>query len=129
VDLSRNEKISILITTHYVEEARKAQVVALMRKGRLLVEQTPKVLMTHFGVNSLEDVFIKVCMVTEGTQASQLPKSFFETIEQKKSQQKGPTPTKLPQKSQMELKLEPTFCKRFQTLSWKNALRLWRQPL
>lgn len=35
--------------------------VALMRNGRILVEQQPKVLMSSYGVQSLEAVLLEVC--------------------------------------------------------------------
>ena len=34
-------KTTILITTHYIEEAKQASVVGLMRSGRLLAEDSP----------------------------------------------------------------------------------------
>ena len=34
-------KTTILITTHYIEEARQASAVGLMRNGRLLAEDAP----------------------------------------------------------------------------------------
>jgi len=53
--------VTILITTHYVEEARHADVVGLMRSGRLLAQGPPDALMRHFGHVTLEDVFLELC--------------------------------------------------------------------
>jgi ABC-type multidrug transport system ATPase subunit len=41
------KKTTILITTHYIEEARQASAVGLMRNGRLLAEDAPDKLVTH----------------------------------------------------------------------------------
>ena len=37
-----------MITTHYIEEARKADRVGLMRNGKLLAEQSPDFLMQRY---------------------------------------------------------------------------------
>lgn len=50
-----------IITTHYIEEARQANVVGLMRNGRLLAESTPDSLMVMYEKSSLEDVFLLLC--------------------------------------------------------------------
>ena len=51
-----------MITTHYIEEARQASVVGLMRNGALLAEENPSKLMETYNLTSLEDVFLKLCM-------------------------------------------------------------------
>ncbi|XP_065916658.1 ABC transporter G family member 20-like isoform X2 [Dysidea avara] len=50
---------TIVITTHYIEEARQANVVGLMRSGRLLAEAKPNDLIRDFNVTTLEDVLLK----------------------------------------------------------------------
>ncbi|KAL1450821.1 hypothetical protein WDU94_003138 [Cyamophila willieti] len=52
---------SIIITTHYIEEARQANVVGLMRQGVLLAEDAPEKLIAHYKVDNLEDVFLCLC--------------------------------------------------------------------
>ncbi|XP_017303848.1 ABC transporter G family member 20-like [Diaphorina citri] len=52
---------TIIITTHYIEEARQANVVGLMRKGVLLAEKSPEELIASYGVDSLEEVFLRLC--------------------------------------------------------------------
>ncbi|XP_054154440.1 ABC transporter G family member 20-like [Oppia nitens] len=61
VTLSRNESLTVIITTHYIEEARAANIVGLMRFGRILIEQTPKYLLRRFNYPTLEEVFLRVC--------------------------------------------------------------------
>ncbi|GFU24645.1 ABC transporter G family member 20 [Nephila pilipes] len=60
--LAMADGITIIITTHYVEEARQANVVGLMRDGRLLAETNPEVLINQYNVVTLEDVFLKLCV-------------------------------------------------------------------
>lgn len=52
----------MIVTTHYIEEARQANVVGLMRQGRLLAENSPDQLMADHSLDTLEDVFLKLCM-------------------------------------------------------------------
>ncbi|CAF3780258.1 unnamed protein product [Rotaria sp. Silwood1] len=46
--LSETSKTTIMITTHYIEEARKANRVGLMRSGRILAEDEPNNLLHHY---------------------------------------------------------------------------------
>jgi len=60
--LSRVNNKTIIITTHYIEEARQANRVGFMRAGRLLAEERPSSLLTRYSVDSLETVFLRLCM-------------------------------------------------------------------
>ncbi|KAI5641065.1 ABC-2 family transporter protein domain-containing protein [Phthorimaea operculella] len=51
---------TVIITTHYIEEARQAHCIGLMRSGRLLAEESPQALLTMYSCVSLEDVFLKL---------------------------------------------------------------------
>ena len=53
--------VTTVITTHYIEEARQADRVGLMREGKLIVEEKPHDLMTRFGVDTLEKAFLHLC--------------------------------------------------------------------
>merc|ERR1712226_80539 len=59
--LPRNRATTIIITTHYIEEARQCSVVGMMSGGRLLAEESPSSLMQSHGSVSLEQVFLKLC--------------------------------------------------------------------
>lgn len=67
VELTSKEGMTVIITTHYIEEAKQANVVGLMRKGRLLAEASPHKLIQHFETKSLEDCFLKLCMMDKET--------------------------------------------------------------
>jgi len=62
VRLSTDHGRTVIITTHYIEEARQAHTIGLMRSGHLLAEESPHNLLTTHGLTSLEDVFLKLCM-------------------------------------------------------------------
>ncbi|KAI1290099.1 ABC transporter G family member 20 [Halotydeus destructor] len=68
VDLAKNERMTIMITTHYIEEARRADTVALLRDGHLMAEANPDSLITQHGLASLEMVFLKICQHADGVE-------------------------------------------------------------
>ncbi|XP_072165912.1 ABC transporter G family member 23-like [Diadema setosum] len=55
-------RTTIIITTHYIEEARSADMVGLMRNGKILSEDSPKVLLERHNLPTLESVFLQLCM-------------------------------------------------------------------
>ncbi|CAG2162430.1 unnamed protein product, partial [Oppiella nova] len=76
VELSEMEGTTIIITTHYIEEARRAHIVALMRKGRLLVEHSPQFLLNYFCAQNLEEVFLRMC---GNKVAEDMPENYYES--------------------------------------------------
>lgn len=63
--IAKTSRITIIITTHYIEEARQANMVGLMRNGHLLAEETPSRLMSSYQMTSLEAVFLKLCQTDQ----------------------------------------------------------------
>lgn len=61
IELCKSESITVILTTHYIEEARLAHSIAMMRSGHILVEKDPNQLMLEFNYSNLEDVFFKLC--------------------------------------------------------------------
>ena len=57
--------VTIIITTHYIEEARDAHMVGIMRNGRLLAQEKPGILMERHQAQTLEKVFFRLCTETE----------------------------------------------------------------
>lgn len=54
------EGVTILITTHYMDEAENCALTALMFRGRLHAFGPPAELVRQAGLSSLEDVFIQM---------------------------------------------------------------------
>lgn len=50
---------TIVLTTHYMDEAVRCDVVGMMRGGRLIAEGTPSHLMDSTGTSNLEDAFLE----------------------------------------------------------------------
>ncbi|CAL8123153.1 unnamed protein product [Orchesella dallaii] len=59
--LVQNHATTIIITTHYIEEARYSNTIGVMRHGHLLVEESPTLLMARHKTDLLEDVVLKLC--------------------------------------------------------------------
>lgn len=63
VKITKEDKTSVIITTHYIEETRRADIVGFMRKGVLLKEGAPDQIMSRYNATTLEEVFYKLCTV------------------------------------------------------------------
>jgi ABC-2 type transport system ATP-binding protein len=51
---------TILVTTHYMDEAERCQRLAFLSRGHLIALGTPREITTQFGQRSIEDVFIEL---------------------------------------------------------------------
>ena len=60
---------TILVTTHYMDEAARCQRVALLSRGHLIALGTPDEVTKQFGQPDLEDVFIELQRRDEGGNA------------------------------------------------------------
>jgi ribosome-dependent ATPase len=58
IDLSRNDKVTILISTHFMNEADRCDRISLMNAGRVLVSDTPAEVVKKRGAQNLEEAFI-----------------------------------------------------------------------
>jgi len=58
VDLSRTDRVTIFISTHFMNEAERCDRISLMHAGRVLVSDAPDAIVDARGAASLEDAFI-----------------------------------------------------------------------
>ncbi|RTE66189.1 ABC transporter ATP-binding protein/permease [Amphritea opalescens] len=58
VELSRKDKVTIFISTHFMNEALRCDRISLMHAGQVLVYDEPQHLVESKGVDSLEEAFI-----------------------------------------------------------------------
>jgi ribosome-dependent ATPase len=58
IDLSRNEDVTIFVSTHFMNEAERCDRISLMDSGRVLATDTPAGLIAARGAATLEDAFI-----------------------------------------------------------------------
>ncbi len=69
IDLSRNDQVTIFITTHFMNEADRCDRISLMNAGRVLVTDTPKEVVSKRGVKTLDEAFISYLMEAEKDEA------------------------------------------------------------
>ncbi|OTF83481.1 hypothetical protein BLA29_003416, partial [Euroglyphus maynei] len=61
--LSREEGATIVLTTHYIEEAKESGQVSFLRNGHLLDEGSPNSLLKKFECQTLEEAFFRLCTI------------------------------------------------------------------
>jgi ribosome-dependent ATPase len=71
IDLSRNQGVTIFVSTHFMNEAERCDRISLMDSGRVLATGTPHELVEASGAATLEDAFISYL---EGADRSRVPK-------------------------------------------------------
>ncbi|XP_039285558.1 ABC transporter G family member 23-like [Nilaparvata lugens] len=65
IEITNVDHKTIIITTHYIEEARNAHTIGLMRSGILLAETSPLQLMEMNNCSSLEEAFLTLSQKQE----------------------------------------------------------------
>ena len=68
IDLSRNEGVTIFVSTHFMNEAERCDRISLMDSGRVLATDTPAGLIAARGAPTLEDAFISYLQDVVGMQ-------------------------------------------------------------
>ncbi|XP_017860147.1 PREDICTED: ABC transporter G family member 20 [Drosophila arizonae] len=141
VETTRNSKLAVIITTHYIEEAKQANYIGLMRNGVLLAEDTPTNIMIKFGTQSIEDAFLILSqrqgnedqlnqIMSQGKSptmpaAAPLPTEVIDVHEP--TAEKPPLPYVEPQNDNCK-KIFFTTKGRLKAMMTKNFVQLFRQP-
>jgi ABC-2 type transport system ATP-binding protein len=55
----RRKGKTIIMTTHYMDEAQRCEIVGTMREGKLIAKGPPEKLMKATDTSNLEDAFLK----------------------------------------------------------------------
>lgn len=118
VDISRTKNVTVLMSTHYIEEARKSSHIGLMRKGVLLIEDTPQNLLTMCETTNLEAAFL---MLSEQQEKRLQPPRVITTPEMSEEQAKRMS------KSKME-NFPPSFATKLHALTMKSFIQTIREP-
>jgi ribosome-dependent ATPase len=66
VELSRDQGVTIFISTHFMNEAERCDRISLMHAGRVLISDTPGAITKQRGCATLEDAFISHLEEAEG---------------------------------------------------------------
>ncbi|XP_046384407.1 ABC transporter G family member 20-like [Ischnura elegans] len=75
LQLTSKANRTIIVTTHYIEEARQADYVGLMRGGCLVAESSPDHLLRTHAADTLETVFLELCKRQESSRPSSIRSS------------------------------------------------------
>src|SRR5271165_276522 len=67
IDLSRDDGVTIFLSTHFMNEAERCDRISLMHQGRVLAVGVPKDLVKERGCATLEDAFISYLEEAAGT--------------------------------------------------------------
>jgi ribosome-dependent ATPase len=82
IDLSRNQEVTIFISTHFMNEAERCDRISLMDSGHVLATDTPAGLVKARGAATLEDAFISYLEeVIQQRSAAAVPASPVRTVD------------------------------------------------
>ncbi|KAA0888178.1 ribosome-associated ATPase/putative transporter RbbA [Oryzomonas rubra] len=70
IDLARRDKVTIFISTHFMNEAERCDRISLMHAGRVLASAAPAALIAARGAATLEEAFISHLEEAAGTAGS-----------------------------------------------------------
>ncbi len=76
IDLARRDKVTIFISTHFMNEAERCDRISLMHAGKVLASDAPAKLVEKSGHATLEDAFIgylKEASGLDGESAGEIP--------------------------------------------------------
>ena len=59
--LSIEQNVTILLSTHYVEEAKRSNRVGFMRNGLMALEGSPQKILQSYKASDMNEVFLRLC--------------------------------------------------------------------
>lgn len=72
IQLSREDGVTLFISTHFMNEAQRCDRISLMHAGRVLASGTPIALMAQRGHHALEETFIALLEEAQSTDRASL---------------------------------------------------------
>ncbi len=118
IELSRRDKVTIFISTHFMNEAERCDRMSMMHAGKVLDSDRPAKLVEKRGANTLEEAFIGYLLEAEG--AAQ-PSSVEATA---KAQATEPAAQPAPAARRGIFRLQ-----RMLSYLWRETLELQRDPI
>ena len=73
VDLSRTDKVTIFISTHFMNEAERCDRISLMNDGQVLASDAPEEIVKKCGARTLEEAFIAYLKDADPADAEDIP--------------------------------------------------------
>jgi ribosome-dependent ATPase len=91
IDLARNDRVTVFISTHFMNEAGRCDRISLMHAGRVLATDVPDDLVRKRGTASLEEAFISYLKEAEAKDAPTAANDSAPTAKGASSQADGNT--------------------------------------
>ena len=120
IELSRKDKVTVFITTHFMNEAARCDRISLMHAGKVLASDTPDNIIHSKNANTLEEAFIRY-LVDAGADDTDMDEKESET-----SQTVTNEPVKVTQGTHH---LQGFSLTRMIGCLWRETLELSRDPL
>ncbi|NML44598.1 ribosome-associated ATPase/putative transporter RbbA [Ramlibacter sp. G-1-2-2] len=111
VELSRRDRVTIFISTHFMNEAERCDRMSMMHAGRVLDSDAPAALVAKRGAANLEEAFIGYLVEAGG--GTELPPATEEAV---------PAPA-------VHARPAPFSLQRLLAYSWRESLELLRDPV
>ncbi|ROL67350.1 ribosome-associated ATPase/putative transporter RbbA [Pseudomonas vranovensis] len=79
IELSRDQGVTIFLSTHFMNEALRCDRISLMHAGKVLACDTPAALQQQFGGETLEDAFVTCLEQAQGASEAPTAPTQFDT--------------------------------------------------
>jgi ribosome-dependent ATPase len=120
--LSRNDGVTIFISTHFMNEAARCDRISLMNAGRILATDKPAAMVAASGCDTLEATFISYLEKAQGTTEKANPPAPATTPAVKPAQGAKPRAA--------QSNRQPLFSlRRLLTYAYRESLELRRDPI
>ena len=116
VQLSRRDKVTIFISTHFMNEAERCDRMSMMHAGKVLDSDAPARLVEKRGAKTLEEAFIGYLVEAEGD-SGQAEVDAPAMVQAENSQAPAST------------RRAPFSLQRMYSYLWREALELQRDPI
>ncbi|MBS0581773.1 MAG: ribosome-associated ATPase/putative transporter RbbA [Proteobacteria bacterium] len=125
VELSRRDRVTIFISTHFMNEAERCDRMSMMHAGKVLDSDTPARLVQKRGAGTLEEAFIGYLVEASGDAAPQAsPKATESVGEGADGTRTSGQSDAAPPPAATGLSLQ-----RLWSYLWREALELQRDPV
>jgi len=120
VDLSRNDGVTIFISTHFMNEAERCDRISLMHAGKVLVSDTPANIVRQRGAANLQEAFVsclKEAIANEAGSGAVSVADELEALHAVARHHEQPKPRRF-----LDLR-------RLGSYALRESLELWRDPI
>ena len=122
IELARRDKVTIFISTHFMNEAERCDRISLMHAGRVLASAAPAAIVAERGVATLEQAFIAHLLAAGGGAGSATDAAPAGPLAADADN------TRVASRPEPSSRLRRSL-RRIYSYSWREALELQRDPV